>query len=406
VTGGQALAGLGRTRGGKRGIRTSALLVVPMLAVTIFGKLGVPPLSQQSLGFGLYLLIVCLAFAVVFDQVVIKTKDLLIFGVLATYIVATQLFVALDTSISSVILLLTLFGLHCFRLRPTTDDSRSIESASKYFSALCYFIAWCGIGQVVGQAVLPAEILFPIENFAPEPFVLQGFNMQAPIAYGATLYRANGMFMLEPSFFSQLMALGLILEASTAFRLRRMLVLSVALLLSYSGTGVLVLLFAAPVLLPRLNRRHLLQICVAAVIIFLAASSFVDTSVLASRATEFESTESSGYARFVGGFDVLSEFVFRDPVKALFGVGAGQYASYLRLSTTPSAEMALFKLLLEYGVVGFALLTTYLVTVLYRRSLPPALSTGLFVVLFMNGALIPFFHGLALALACWPASDT
>ena len=69
----------------------------------------------------------------------------------------------------------------------------------------------------------------------------QWYNLVIPVGIGSLL-KSNGFFIIEPSTFSQFMALGLIIEATLFRRPRYLIFFILALVLSFSGTGWIVLL--------------------------------------------------------------------------------------------------------------------------------------------------------------------
>ena len=69
------------------------------------------------------------------------------------------------------------------------------------------------------------------------------------MGYGSHEYRANGVFLLEPSFFSQVLAVGIVAELCTFGRLSRLALFGLALIVSYSGTGLIVLAVCLPLCL-------------------------------------------------------------------------------------------------------------------------------------------------------------
>ena len=78
-----------------------------------------------------------------------------------------------------------------------------------------------------------------------------------PIEYGSEYYKSNGVFMLEPSHFSQILALGVIAELASRRRTTRLAILSLALLTTYSGTGPLLLAIMSPLLAPLVGFRNI-----------------------------------------------------------------------------------------------------------------------------------------------------
>src|SRR2546421_359958 len=72
-------------------------------------------------------------------------------------------------------------------------------------------VAGAAVFQYCGQYFLPHNVVFPLE-FLLGPFLIKNFNHVIPIAYGSSIFKSNGMFLAEPSFLSQAMALSFIIE--------------------------------------------------------------------------------------------------------------------------------------------------------------------------------------------------
>jgi hypothetical protein len=269
---------------------------------------------------------------------------------------------------------------------------------------LATIIALCGIGQYVLQFFVNTAYVFPMENFLPADWRVTGFNMQAPIAYGSSIYRANGIFMQEPSFFSQFLAIAVLAELMGPARLWRVALYGAAILASYSGTGLVILAVCMPVLILA-SRRWGLMIAIAIVLLLLfLAAPYLHIDHLIARIGEFGSERSSAYERFVGGFRIFEASVAADPWKMLFGYGAGSYRDLVHGLNHPAAEMALFKIVVEYGLVGTLLYFGFVLFCIFSARGPFVLRLALAVSLFMNGAYNTFVHSLALALLVWPAS--
>lgn len=279
-----------------------------------------------------------------------------------------------------------------------------LKTLSRVFLNVATIIALCGIGQYVLQFFVDTAYVFPIENFLPADWRVTGFNMQAPIAYGSSIYRANGIFMQEPSFFSQFLAIAVLVELMGPARLWRVALYGAAILASYSGTGLVVLAVCMPVLILA-SRRWSLMVAIAIVLLLLfLAAPYLHIDHLIARIGEFGSERSSAYERFVGGFRIFEASVGADPWKMLFGYGAGSYRDLVHGLNHPAAEMALFKIVVEYGLIGTLLYFGFVLFCIFSARGPFVLRLALAVSLFMNGAYNTFVHSLALALLVWPAS--
>jgi hypothetical protein len=123
-----------------------------------------------------------------------------------------------------------------------------------------------------------------------------------------------------------------------------------------------------------------------------------------SRLGEFNSTGSSGFARFVGGFYLFDQFLWAQPLHALFGVGAGSFKDYAPLAHFPVAEMPLFKMVLEFGLFGAIAYFSFLFFCLSSSRLPGSVAFAIGSTYLLNGLYIPFAHALALTLLVWTSA--
>ena len=124
-------------------------------------------------------------------------------------------------------------------------------------------------------------------------------------------------------------------------------------------------------------------------------------SHLLARSGEFSSIRSSGYARFVGGFYLFDQFLWDDPWRTLFGFGVGSFRDYVARAHYPVAEMALFKVVFEFGLVGSLAYFGFLVYCLATSSAPRLVTIAVGIAYLLNGIYVPFAHGLALGLLIW-----
>jgi len=125
---------------------------------------------------------------------------------------------------------------------------------------------------------------------------------------------------------------------------------------------------------------------------------------LLSRVNEFGSIRSSGYARFVGGFYLFDRFLWHDLWRTLFGYGAGSFTTYA--SHDDAGEMALFKIVFEFGLVGAVAYFGFLFACLFYSPAPRLLTLAVGITYLLSGIYIPFAHGLALSLLLWNSAPT
>jgi hypothetical protein len=374
-----------------------AVLATPLVAVTLLSKFTVPPLGAQGIDISLLFLLAALIVGSIAGCIRLDAGRLTLYVALMGILGLVQILQPDLFSIPSMLLLAALHLPYVFAV-PHGDDGDRIL---KFFLGIVTVFALCGIAQYSLQFVVNARYLFPIENFVPESFIVQHYNKQAALAYGSEVYRANGVFLLEPSFFSQVLAVAIVAELCTLARASRLAVFGIALLVSYSGTGLLVLAICLPLYVVKRRRWDLLLLGLFALIVMISMHEFLHMDRFLSRVGEFGSTQSSGFARFVGGFFLFDQFLWSDPWRTLFGYGAGAFSNYAAHARYPVAEMALFKIVFEFGLVGAVAYFGFLFCCLFSSPAPRLLTVAVGITYLLNGMYAPFAHGLALGLLLW-----
>ena len=381
-----------------------ALLVTPLVGATFISKFGFPPLAALGIGVSIFVLLgACMAGALL-GGLSIEPRRLALFTAMIGILGLFQIFQPNSFSPSSLLLLVAVHLPYIFTV-PGSDDKDRIV---KFFLGIVTIFACCGIAQYCLQFFVDVRFLFPIENFTPSRFIVQQFHNQANMGYGSHEYRANGVFLLEPSFFSQVLAVAIVAELCTLGRLSRVGLYGLALIVSYSGTGLIVLAVCLPLCLIAQRRWGLLVSGLLVLAVIIGLQLYFHANRLLSRIGEFDSEQSSAYMRFVGGFGLFDKFLWDEPRRAAFGYGAGSFASYASgVRSYAAAEMALFKIVFEFGLVGAIAYFGFLFACLYYSSAPRLLTLAVGITFFLNGIYVPFAHGLALSLLLWdsvPAS--
>jgi hypothetical protein len=265
-------------------------------------------------------------------------------------------------------------------------DARALRTIWNHVSILAVVITFCGLIQFAGQFLAGGLFLDPI-RLLPSSFLLDGYNTTYPIAYGETLQKPNGMFMLEPSFFSQMIALGLLSELMFFGRKWRMLLFVIGLGVSFSGTGIIILL---PALLFIGSARAILGFVLLAAILITVISALGYGDIYFARATETGKSGTSGNMRFVAPYEDMLDAWQEKTSTCLFGKGAGVSQ---RMSTAVDANFGpIAKVGVEYGVVGLAAFTAVWCTLFGGLALPRSLNTALLVFYFIaSGSFLQSF---------------
>jgi hypothetical protein len=377
---------------------TAVVMCTPLIGATLLSKFAIPPFGAKGVSIVIPLLLIAAATGFLTRRLTISPQRLAAYLILIGLLGAFQLFRAGPISKGSFVVLAALHVPYVL----TLAEQRELGSATvDFFLKLARVIAWCAIAQFVLKSFVPVRYLFPIENFVPHAFVVQQFNEQGVIEYGSQLYRSNGVFMLEPSFCSQLLAVAVMVELGTLSRFRHLAIYALGMLVTYAGTGFLILGVCVPIFVIQSGRWSLLLIGAVAIAALAVGGSYLHLDRFIARAHEFNSVGSSGFARFVGGFYLFKQFLWNDPVRALVGFGAGSFKAYALRAHWPVAEMALTKLIFEYGLIGTAAYFGFLLYCLTGSTLPRPAVVAVALTMVLNGIYTPFAHGLALSLLVW-----
>jgi hypothetical protein len=267
------------------------------------------------------------------------------------------------------------------------------------FLDLALFCALVGIAQFCAQSIVHADWLFDFTRYIPPKLRALGtFNTVIPMG---SFNKSNGFFFREPSGFSYLMALGLVAEAFGPRRRARMASLGLALLLTYSGTGILALLLALSHPLGPKTLLRLGALLVGGALVFWLLGDALNLSFTLDRVNEFNSTYSSGYMRYVAPFRLVTESIDSSWWAPFVGHGPGTIFRTLRDYEFHDPTWA--KLLFEYGVIGFlGFIALYLAMLRQAKGLPQVRGALFWGWLILGGHLLsPEQNFVALALIGW-----
>jgi hypothetical protein len=390
-----------------------ALQYTPILAVTLLAKIAVPPFGKIGLGIDLPILLAAMLFGLCIGRFQVHVTRLLLYLVTIGWLGASQLLLDNPFSPSSIAFLALLFLPLTLQLRPPKVSPTAppateepLQASLRAMTGLAAFFALLGVLQYTLQYAIGARLAFPIEHSLPEAFITQKYNHLIPLRDGGMILKANGVFFLEPSFYSQFIGLGLVLELSMRNRPLRIALLVAGLAVAYSGTGIVVATVGIAGLVIVKRRWDVIVFVVLAALAALLLSDVLQLDRVLNRVAEFQSTRSSASARFVAWLDMLHQHWWLDGMRALFGAGAGSFSSYAVTARLTTAEMSFSKMLFEYGIVGATLFFGFLAYVLNSMPAPLAFRLGLCASLFLNGAFATFPIGIAASILLWPPGRT
>lgn len=379
--------------------QTRLIVFTPIVGTTLLAKFGFPPLANAGIGLLYPLTFVLLAYGFITSQLQFEPRRLAFF---LTMLATLGLMQVVRTDSFSMTSFLMLTALTCTYVFTTRTNAVTSDDALKFFCNLTFLLAILGILQFVIQFAGNPDLVFPIEAVLPESFRTMGYNNVSPLYYGSPLYRSTGFVMLEPSVFSQMCAIGLLAELYGRSRYVRLAAYVVAIIVAYSGTGMMILAVSLPLFVVMYRRWELVTRALALVVVVLLLAEPLNITVITDRFDEFGNSGSSGFARFVGWQDMFSDRLWPSPTAALFGHGAGSFeASAVGYQ---AAQMAFTKILFEFGILGGLVYFSYVFFCIFSNGAPRILQIAITVCCFMNGAYSPTLTGLLLSLLLWPNS--
>jgi len=291
------------------------------------------------------------------------------------------------TMLTGYFLFVTLFSLYSLS-RPSTVDQ--YKSTLQAFQSLVVLLSCLAVVQFAALSVGEYDRLTHFYGIVPD-FLLGPAQANG---YFLTSFRANGIFLEEPSYLSQFTALGIIIEVLEFRRVRYLLVLVIGFLLSYGGTGLILLLVFLPLAGLRHDRAASPALLVVIFALGLFATGIIDLSAFTSRADEVQYRGSSGFARFVAPFYQAAEQFDIEALRALLlgsGPGTGKFVAITGINyrDTGGFVATWVKILHEYGIIGSFILCCYLSSC-FRRSRCPGLVAAaiIFAWVFLEGSMI------------------
>jgi hypothetical protein len=293
---------------------------------------------------------------------------------------------------TSALSLLYLVAIYAPLVVTTTADRAALEAVWRGFVRLAGVAAVLGLVQTGSQLVAGGYFPDPV-RFLPEQLQLGGYQTTYAAMEGVLpLLKANGMLFVEPSAFSQFLALALLGELWWFRRPVLLGLLAAGLVVSFSGTGLMML--AAGLLFGGRVRVILLAGALglfAAGILFLTGYG----SAFTSRLGELQRPGTSGFERFVAPYVAMGESWRDSGTAVLWGYGAGRVED---LDTEYAANYSpIPKVFLEYGLVGLLGFAAVWLAMFAGRAVPSAIIGAMLVMYFVAaGSLLQPYTVFAL----------
>ena len=289
-------------------------------------------------------------------------------------------------------LLLTSFATVTFA--EPVEERRFCREVNRWFAVVAvagvlqFLLQFVGLKVFAFTGIFPDSILFEF-----------GYNSAIPTGIGDSL-KSNGLFLVEPSVFSQFMALALIIEVLALRRVAFLAMFTTGFLMSFAGTGWIVLASFVLAAALALGWRGI-AIAGGILVVGTAVMGAVLTlapdvgSTLGQRMNELSLPQTSGHLRFITPFWAMSDALAIEPSAIFVGVGSG-VSEHMPLAYDYNVNTPI-KIGLEYGFP--ALVAYVLLFVLGPKStVQRAIVVPVLVVCFVTGAYQQFPPVLFLVL--------
>jgi hypothetical protein len=306
-------------------------------------------------------------------------------------------------SIGSLMLVVVLYAPLALSLRPEVGTAELWQWLIRAYIGFAVACGAIGIIQFYAQFVFTAPWLFDYRPMIPEAIRGSGVYNTTNYAGSDQIVKTNGFFLREASGLSILLALALVSEWTFARRKWVISVLVFALVVSYSGSGLLAI--GVAMLFP-LGRRTLLRIvavALAGAIVFVLFGDALNLGYTLSRVGEFQVNDpakSSAYCRFIAPGEVAMDQIDSAPWTAYLGHGPGTMQKMNDVCETTYA-----KLIFEYGLLGTVAFASLMVVSLNRSMAPVRMRVAQGVTwLLLGGNLVapdPLLVTFLLS-AMWP----
>ncbi len=378
------------------------LLLGLLFAATFLQKTAIP-IGSVQIFLGVPLILGLMAYGFITRRLELRKDNLLLYLLMVGILALTQILGAHSFSIASILLLIIIHSPYAFGLK---SGSTLPGLQFLYFQRIMVVIALAGIVQYLAQFIIGGSAAFFLDTMPMQNIIMQGYNPVIPLSYGSTIFKSNGFFMQEPSNFSQLLAVAIIVEIVYFKNWKRIILFVGALALTFSGTGLIILFALVPIYLAQHRKFIILGILLLGVITAPIWAPIVGIEKTVNRAGEVTDTRSSGYARFASIIPTLNTYIIPQMNTFLFGLGAGSIIDTFS-STTADYERhnpSWGKLVFEYGIIGSVAYFIFIIFAFCKGSGTPYVKVALLIQLMLLGEYIlpPVLHSLILALLIWP----
>lgn len=357
------------------------IILFVLIIMLLFQRISVP-YHESQIPTSLFLIYCFLIFSILFNKIKIDILRLTFYIIASGFAICVTL-LSKDFSDFSILYFLVIYAPFVFY---ANISSSSYLKIIKGFQKFMVIVSLIGLIQFLIQFLgISYHDLF---SFLPSNFVQHGYNTSYPLVYGSSIYKSNGVIFLEPSFFSQFLAIAFLVEMVYFQRIHRIVLFLAAMFCTFSGTGILLLVITLPFWFKYLLKKKLVIAFTAAILLLIILASIAPADIInsyLSRINEIGTAGTSANMRFIAPYKSMN--IILDSKALWLGLGAGAVTG---LEEIAQANFPVFpKLAIEYGLFTAILFTLFLLLCFFRRQRNFSLALGGAVMYFiLSGSLL------------------
>ncbi|KAB8030661.1 hypothetical protein [Fluviispira multicolorata] len=277
----------------------------------------------------------------------------------------------------------------------------SLDDRVKVFNNICILLLLSAFGGILQFLLQYINIQFdPLSNL-PAVLSPKFYNIFPFTAYMSAWHKSNGIIFLEPSFFSQFMAVALILEILFVKKYWRIPFYIFGIITSYSGSGFISLIIFALLIGIRkiILDKSIKNAIILLMIMFLGIIVLTKTQYgeyIINRLPEvinFSQADSSGYIRFFAPIHAIL-VLLNNADTFLFGIGSGldNFKYFEEEIKYPINPYCIAQIFIYFGIIPTFFYIIFIYKTFIRKFILSdeniLIISVLFMYLFASGALL------------------
>lgn len=362
------------------------LITIELILVIVTMKLAFPLGAglRNQVAFNFVLHYAFLGIYFIGGYLRVRRSTLILFVLFSAYAFFTHALIPKDTySIGSVAVVFFIYLTMVFSFDVSREDYMILIKRFIVLSMITACLVFFNWGQqIVGFR------MFNLNEYIPPSMQFVVYNYYQPLYWNSPWIKPNAIVFLETSHVSQFIAMGLVIELWLFRRPIQSIVLALGLMASFGGTGLLLFMLSAPLILLKMRPAQIAAVIIAAPILLFVGNQIGWLDNVSERSAEVSKTKTSGYYRFVEPMEEVLASFSKSPDIAIFGQGAGTMRKGMDAAWAPYS-----KAFVEYGLIGAALWLLFMTVASVGHGVPFAVSWVVLVQYhLLNGAFAVPLH--------------